>query len=96
MTPDRDKLLAAASAFSAATMDLVEEAREADHKRFRFGNVGCGETLRSALDGVFLLMSQTPSASEDADLMTLRAMIGAYLDGADEAEQPLTHAEPQP
>ncbi|MBY6120230.1 hypothetical protein KUV64_13920 [Mameliella alba] len=59
------KLLAAASAASAATTDMIEAAREGEIKPV--SNVGSGEALTMLADAMRLLMEANPIVADDAN-----------------------------
>ncbi|WP_421907091.1 hypothetical protein [Mameliella sp.] len=65
MAATKGKLLAAASAASAATSDMIEAAR--DKEISPVGRVGSGETLTLLADAMRLLLEANPDASDDAN-----------------------------
>ncbi|GHE88559.1 hypothetical protein GCM10016455_05860 [Aliiroseovarius zhejiangensis] len=54
MTPTITKLLASASGASAASLDMIESARDGEIRGF--SNVGAGETLTQLADSLRLLL----------------------------------------
>ncbi len=77
------KLLSAAAQFQAAATDLVESARDGGVKSY--DNVGSGETLTIAADGLRLLIDAMSERAEhedhDEDANQLHGSLIRFLDG---------------
>lgn len=78
MGSHRDSLLAAASAASAATTDMIEAAR--DETISPASGVGSGEALTALADAMRLLMDTNPIVSDDAN--QLHGAVVRFLEAA--------------
>ena len=79
MGEQMNMILAAADQFSGATSDLIDAARDGEVKSF--SNVGAGDTLTCAADGLRLLIEATDDTDDpDASVNQLHGALIRFLE----------------
>jgi len=79
MTEDFTKLWAAAAQFSGVTSDLIEATR--DGVIIKYDNIGSGDTMTVAADGLRLLLEATDDTDDpDASINQLHGALVRFLE----------------